>query len=178
MMRESFRSIRVAVALMATALFLTTVPAPAQDYPRAEVYLGYAGIVGFNGSATLNLNRWFGLAGDYSYRVAEYYADKPLQTYTAGPKLTLRLMPKLTPFAHALFGGAGSGCGNFSEFSGCRSGKAFAIVLGGGLDINVNRDLSIRAIQIDKIRTAFGDQAKTYTGVSFGVVMRLGGSRQ
>jgi hypothetical protein len=170
------RSKRFAAVLTITTLltlFLGFGSAVAEEVPRAEIYLGYAGIVGFNGSAALNLNRWIGMVGDYSYRVAEYHADKPLQTFTAGPKVSLRLVPRITPFAHALFGGAGSSCASFSN-SGCRSGIAFAFVLGGGVDIQIGKDVSIRAIQIDKIRTHFGDRANTYTGVSFGVVGQLG----
>jgi hypothetical protein len=173
MRSKSFASVLV-ITLLIALLFNGSGVATAQENPRAEIYLGYAGLVGFNGSAALNLNRWVGVVGDYSYRVAEYYADKPLQTFTAGPRVSLRLVPKVTPFAHALFGGAASSCAAFSDNSGCRSGTAFALVFGGGVDININKGLSIRAIQIDKIRTHFGDRANTYTGVSFGVVARLG----
>jgi len=162
-------------ALIGSSLFLMPLPASAEgDNPRAEVYLGYAGIIGFNGSVAFNLNRWFGVVGDYSYRVAEYYADKPLHTFAAGPRVSLRLIPRVTPFAHALFGGAGSGCGEYSDTSGCRFGTASAVVLGGGLDVQINKDLSFRVIQIDKIRPGFGNGDKTYTGLSFGIVIRTG----
>jgi opacity protein-like surface antigen len=161
-------------ALIASLLFFKSEPAIAQENPRAEVYLGYAGLIGFNGSAAYNINRWFGIVGDYSYRVAEYYADKPLQTFTAGPRVTLRLIPRLTPFAHVLFGGAGSGCASFSDTAGCQFGTASAMALGGGLDVKINKHLSIRAIQIDKIRTYFGEGINTYTGISFGLVVGLG----
>jgi hypothetical protein len=160
--------------LIASLLFFKSEPAIAQENPRAEVYLGYAGLIGFNGSAAYNINRWFGIVGDYSYRVAEYYADKPLQTFTAGPRVTLRLIPRLTPFAHVLFGGARSGCASFSDTSGCQFGTASAMVLGGGLDVHIQKGLSIRAIQIDRIRTHFGEGANTYTGLSLGLVIGLG----
>jgi opacity protein-like surface antigen len=174
MKSRGFTAILVMNVLIPSILLFQAVPAAAQDYPRAEVYFGYAALIGFNGSVALNANRWFGVVGDYSYRVAEYYADKPLQTFTAGPRLTLRLIPRLMPFAHALFGGAGSSCGDFSDTSGCKSSTEFAMVLGGGLDVHVNKNMSIRAFQIDKIRTRFGNHTCTYTGVSFGLVARLG----
>jgi hypothetical protein len=161
-------------ALIASLLFFKSDPAIAQENPRAEVYLGYAGLIGFNGSAAYNLNRWFGVVGDYSYHVAEYYADKPLQTFTAGPSVTLRLIPRLTPFAHALFGGAGSGCASFSNSAGCQFGTASAMVFGGGLDVQIQKGLSIRAIQIDRIRTHFGEGTNTYTGLSFGLLFGFG----
>ncbi len=146
----------------------------AEENPRAEIYVGYAALAGFNGSAAFNLNRWVGIVGDFSYRIAEYYADKPLQTFTAGPKASMRLVRGLTPFVHALIGGARSGCGSFSDSSGCRPGTDFALILGGGVDIKIKKEVAIRAIQIDKIRTRFGGRDNTYTGVSFGIVARLG----
>jgi opacity protein-like surface antigen len=164
----------VVSALIASLLFFKSEPAFARENPRAEVYLGYAALAGFNGSASYNLNRWFGIVGDYSYRVAEYYADKPLQTFTAGPRVTLRLIPRVTPFAHLMFGGSGSGCASYSDTAGCQFGTASAMVLGGGLDVQINKGLSIRAIQIDRIRTYFGDGPNTYTGLSFGLVFGLG----
>jgi hypothetical protein len=172
-----FGTILLVLTLIALSAHLSVGPAAAQDNPRAEVYLGYAALAGFNGSVAVNMNRWFGVAGDYSYRVAEYYADKPLQTFTAGPRLTLRLLPQLTPYAHALLGGAGSSCARFSDSSGCRFGTAFAMVLGGGLDIHIGRDIAIRAIQIDKIYTRFGNHTDSYPGISFGIVARLGQMR-
>jgi hypothetical protein len=159
-------------ALLALLLFFESDTAIAQQNPRAEVYLGYAGLIGFNGSVSYNFNRWFGIVGDYSYRVAEYYADKPLQTFTAGPRVTLRLVRRMMPFAHVLFGGAGSSCASFT--SGCRFGTAPAIQFGGGLDIQINSSLAIRAFQIDKIRANFGGHNQTHTGASFGVVARIG----
>jgi opacity protein-like surface antigen len=169
-----FSTVWMIAWVIALLLSAKSEPAIAQENPIAEVYLGYAGLIGFNGSAAYNVNRWFGVVGDYSYRVAEYYADKPLQTFTAGPRVTLRLIPRLTPFAHVLFGGAGSGCASFSDTSGCQFGTASATVFGGGLDIQINKNLTIRAIQIDKIRASFGDHADTYTGASFGLVARIG----
>jgi hypothetical protein len=160
--------------LSALLPFFGSEAAHAQENPRAEVYLGYAGIAGFNGSAAYNFNRWFGIAGDYSYRVAEYYADKPLHTFTAGPRVTLRLIPRVSPFAHVMFGGAGSGCASYSDTSGCQFGTSSAVVLGAGLDVKINQAISIRAIQIDRIRTRFGGDTNTYTGLSFGAVFPLG----
>jgi len=161
-------------ALMASSLLFVTGRAMAQEAPGAEVYVGYAALVGLNASAAINWNRWLGVVGDYSYRVAEYYADKPLQTFTAGPRFTFRLIPRVTPFAHALFGAARSGCAAFSDASGCRSGNAFAMVLGGGVDVSAGKNISIRALQIDSIQTRFGGGANAYSGLSFGVVARIG----
>jgi hypothetical protein len=84
------------------------------------------------------------------------------------------LIPRLTPFAHVLFGGAGSGCASYSDTAGCQFGTASAMVLGGGLDVQIKKGLSIRAIQIDKIRVYFGEGTNTYTGISFGLVVGLG----
>ena len=146
----------------------------AQDDPRGELYLGYPLLAGFHGSAAVNLNRWFGIAGDYSYRVAEYYADKPLHAFGVGPRLTVRSIPRLMPFAQVMFGGAGSGCAGWSDSAGCQFGTSFAMVLGGGVDVSLGRSLSIRAIQLDRIRTSFGGGSQNYNGLSFGLTFRLG----
>jgi hypothetical protein len=177
MMTRELSAVWIIAGSIAWLLFFHSTPAIAQENPEAEVYLGYAALAGLNGSAAYNFNRWFGIVGDYSYRVAEYYADKPLQTFTAGPRVTLRLIPRLTPFAHVMFGGAGSGCASFSDTAGCQFGIASAMALGGGLDVQINKRLSIRAIQFDKIRTQFGNNTNTYTGLSFGLVFKLGRPR-
>jgi hypothetical protein len=143
-----------------------------QDYPRTEVFLGYPFLAGIQGSATFGINRWLGIVGDYSYRVAEYYADKPLHTFGVGPRLTARFIPGVTPFAHVLFGLAGSGCADWSAEAGCLFGTTSAIVLGGGLDIRAGRVFSVRAFQIDYMRTRFGSGSQTYPGLSFGLVFR------
>jgi opacity protein-like surface antigen len=167
---------RLATLILFSLVLAAGTASARDDYPKGEFYLGYAALVGLNGSAAHNLNRWFGVVGDYSYRIAEYYADEPLQTFAAGPKVSVRLNRWVTPFAHVLFGAATSRCGQFSDTAGCQSDSAFAVQFGGGLDVNVGNNFSIRALQIDKIRTHFGDQAETYSGLSFGVVYRFGGS--
>ena len=161
--------------LTGMALLIATAGAGfAQDNPRGELYLGYPLLAGFHGSAAVNINRWFGIVGDYSYRVAEYYADKPLHTFGVGPRLAVRSIPRVTPFAHALFGGAGSGCAGWSNSAGCQFGTSFAMVLGGGVDVRLGRHLSIRAIQLDRIRTSFGGGNQNYNALSFGLTFRLG----
>ncbi len=104
-----------------------------------------------------------------------------------GPQYSFRLVPRVTPFVHALFGGVkGSrvaevalGAGGACPAPQC-SGSAvfpetvFAMAFGGGLDVKVRNHVWIRLIQVDYIRQNFSDGAMTSPRISAGVVFHLG----
>jgi Outer membrane protein beta-barrel domain len=84
-----------------------------------------------------------------------------LFTYNVGPVFKYRT-PHFQPFAEAMFGGAhsnayvnicnvGGGCINSP------SNKAFDFIIGGGLDIPLNRSIAIRAAEADYVLTRFGN---------------------
>jgi hypothetical protein len=84
-----------------------------------------------------------------------------LFTYMFGPQLRI---PSHTfkPFAEILFGGALTNFhGNLVTATGSTnvnsSNNAFALAAGGGLDIRVNRLLSIRPFQMDYLLSRFGN---------------------
>jgi hypothetical protein len=111
---------------MSILALLLSLNAFAADKPTAEVYGGYSffrdytntdfpqNMNGWNASATANVNRYFGVTADISgeYKtlsggdstapgnltVKEHYHN-----FLFGPTLSYRT-PKVTPFAHALFG--------------------------------------------------------------------------
>ena len=58
-----------------------------------------------DGMVTRNVNRWFGITGDVS---GSYKNGGHMYTYMVGPTLSART-ERVTPFAHALFGGASAG---------------------------------------------------------------------
>jgi hypothetical protein len=112
-----------------------------------------------------------------------------LFTYLFGPQLKVRAH-KVQPFGHALFGG-----GHSNEYvnafktvcqpivGGC-SGKAtpahdaFAMVIGGGIDVPVNKTVSIRPAGIDFLMTRFtnpftGTNNQSNFRYSAGVVFTL-----
>jgi hypothetical protein len=154
--------------LLITALFLCLAGFSfAQDVPRAELFLGYPLPVGIHISAAVNIIRSISIVGEYWYSIAEYYHEWALQRVVAGPRLSLRSKSRWTPFVHALFGVAGAGESHWYVTS-------FATVLGGGVDVRVGRNVSIRAIQADFILTNFRGGSQNYPGLSFGLTFHLG----
>jgi opacity protein-like surface antigen len=90
-------------------------------------------------------------------------ASGNLFTYTFGPQIKYRA-GKLEPFAEVLLGGAHSNfyanacnkntgeCGNRSP-----SNNAFALAIGGGVDIAVSSKIAIRLVDADYELTRFGN---------------------
>lgn len=125
------------------------------DAPRTEVFGGYqyshlSGGINANGwdvAVNGNFNNYFGITGDLG---AAYDSQNGVSfhnyTYTFGPVLSLRANKLYTPFVHALIGGdhASASIPGFSS-----SSNGFALMGGGGVDFNINRNLSFRAAQAD-----------------------------
>jgi hypothetical protein len=166
-------------------LGLLSFPLRAQDSPRIEVFGGYQylhtgtlhingqdlpssseGFNGWNASITGNLNRYFGIQGDFSgtYDTSNGISTH-VYTYTGGPVLSVEA-GRIKPFVHALFGGIRN-TGTASGVSISENG--FTVMAGGGVDAKLNRAIAIRVIQADWVYYHFGSQ--TVEGVqipSFG----------
>ena len=112
-------------------LLILSAAALGQEAPKAEIFGGYSyanmqllsdrsGFNGWNASATVNINRWFGLTmdfgGAYGGSARETFRLPPtiggtetiqingkLHTFLFGPQFSRR-HEKLTPFAHLLLG--------------------------------------------------------------------------
>src|ERR1700747_951974 len=122
--------------------------------------------VGWNASLTGNFKHVLGITGDFSGVYNSRRSNSSLYTYTVGPVLTARL-PVVQPFVHALFGAA-----TFS--SGGVNTTAFAMLVGGGLDLGLRKGIGIRLIQADWIRTQFGNSTQNSQGrVSAGIVIKF-----
>jgi opacity protein-like surface antigen len=87
--------------------------------------------------------------------------ESNLFTYMAGPQLRI---PTHTfkPFAEFLFGGAlthfhGSLVTGANTTNVNTSNNAFAMAVGGGLDIRINKTISIRPFQMDYLLSRFGN---------------------
>ena len=66
-----------------------------------------------------------------------------------------------------LFGGATASSGGVSD-------NAFAMLLGGGLDIGFRKGIAFRLVQADWLMTKFGDQTQNSQGrVSAGIVIKF-----
>jgi hypothetical protein len=126
----------------------------AQEFKRGEIYGGYQLLSdneifhGFIISAEESANRYFGVAGEFSYGqkkipVADVVVTTKYFTFMAGPRFSLR-GGKYRLFAELLLGGFRS-ISELGEVSD--SALAFSMAPGAGLDININKFLSFRPVQ-------------------------------
>ena len=122
--------------------------------------------VGWNAALTGNFKHVLGITADFSGVYNSRRTSSSVYTYTFGPVLTARL-PVVQPFVHALFGGA------TATGSGVNS-NAFAMLVGGGLDIGFRKGIGFRLVQADWLMTKFGDQTQDNQGrVSAGIVIKF-----
>jgi len=153
-------------------LCLWTLSAKAQDYSKGEAFVGYQythangpDLNGWNGALTYNLKDWLGVTADLS---GTYGTGAKLHTCLFGPTLPVNKLKTDTfrPFAHVLFGGA-------IASDGVSSG-AFAVALGGGLDVKVSERLSARLPQADwMLFRSSGNTTTKNARLSFGLVYRF-----
>ena len=129
---------------------------------------------GGGGQVALYLKPWLAVAADLQGYASFTQCPKSssefsgcasgnLFTYTFGPQIKYRA-GKLEPFAEVLLGGAHTNfyanacnkntgeCGNRSP-----SNNAFAIAIGGGVDIAVSSKIAIRLVDADYELTRFGN---------------------
>lgn len=159
---------------------LFAVSAMAADYPKAEVFGGYQftrmeggfNANGWNFAVNGNLNEWLGITADFgaAYKTVDGVKLNNY-TYTFGPVISLRANKAYTPFVHALIGGdhasaAISGVG--------ASANGYAIMAGGGVDLNFGGHLAFRAVQADWLLThGNGSTSSKNFRISTGVVFRF-----
>lgn len=169
------------LVFISALLFLAAINVAAQDTPKVEVAGQYSyvrtnpstgGIDSFNlngggGSISANVNRWLGLVAEVNgYRIGKINGVNPkanLVSYLFGPRVTFR-KEGVQPFVHALFGGAHVG-----SSLGLGSDNAFAMALGGGMDIKVAEHFSIRPAQVDYLMTRFDEGAGHHNQNNFPV---------
>lgn len=115
-----------------------------------------------------------------------------LFTYLFGPQIKFH-SPKFQPFAHLLLGGAHSNVygnaftticqptGGACAFSKAPSGNAFAMAVGGGLDLPITSLVSIRPAEIDYLLTNFNNRFNQSNQNNFrysaGITFTFGGSQ-
>lgn len=156
---------------VAIVLGMTSMLAMAGETPKPEVFGGYQWTStdggwhasGWDGSANLNIWKNVGATGDFS---GVYSSGSNLYTYTFGPVVS---MPKhgVSPYVHALFGGARSGATGFSSVNG------MAMMFGGGVDFGQHK-WAFRAIQVDWMTLRFnGFTDKNNVRVNTGLLYRF-----
>lgn len=156
------------IVVLCGLLAMVSLCACAQDYFKGEVFGGlqYTSLDTFNVQRS-NLAGWTGevtkyfrgplaLTGDISGTygspsVGGEPTNLHLYSFLFGP--TFRVpMGKSTPFVHSLFGVA-----HMSNTTGTYSSSGLAWSLGGGFDVEMSRNFSLRAVQLDYLGTKLSD---------------------
>lgn len=147
---------------------------------------------GWNAAVSANFHSW-GVVADFSDHYGAGTSNfTPIGNrghgtmFLFGPQYSFRVVPRVTPFVHGLFGGVqgakatvAPGPGGACPSPGC-SGPvivpetALAMAFGGGLDVKVQRHLWLRLIQIDYVRQNFSNGAMDSPRISAGAVFRFG----
>jgi opacity protein-like surface antigen len=148
---------------------------------------------GFNVAATYYITKRFGITGDFSAHFGKTTQDITGGTisfnsksfnFFVGPQYKFTNKTRVTPFVHALAGISNNRFSYRAIATGATTPAAeaslsitdFALAIGGGLDVRVNKRVSIRAFQIDyspvfvQSRPQFGiDGGRRFDNVRFSI---------
>jgi len=177
------------------AIFLFLLAAPccafAQDAARVEVFGGYQyfhansgfdvpgidsfSMNGWNAAVSGFLNKHLGATADFAGvygtpSVSGIGVDTKLYTFLFGPVVRVPNSTRITPFAHALFGG-GHASASVMGFGG--SETDFTWAAGGGLDFGLSHRFAIRPVQADFLQTRVGGESQNNFRYSAGVVFKF-----
>jgi hypothetical protein len=157
------------IALLISLSLLFGFSAAAQD-SKADVYVGYQYTrQTYTAGTTFNMNggvgqiavyptSWFGIVGEVSGNAVGHItglggSGGTLYSYMGGPRLSFRHGP-LQPYVQGLFG-LGQLDSTLQTRIGASSSTAYAMAIGGGLDLKLSRHFAVRAIQGDYFLTRF-----------------------
>jgi hypothetical protein len=132
---------------------------------------------GGNGSLVYHLTDYFGVAGDGARVWAPSSGRQEglnLTTYLGGPQVSALVLGHFLPFGHFLLGKAQADGTTSQRAAGSTS--AFADAWGGGLDLVVNQDTSVRLAEIDEETTHFHEavgERQSNLRLVFGVVFHF-----
>jgi hypothetical protein len=163
------------IFLMLGSYTLSAQTTPANDVnpPKAEIFVGYENIhlsSNFQGaSSSNNLNGWatsltgyftehIGGTAEFSAQYGTYNgAGTDLYTTLFGPSFRSKLKGvgsrPVTVFGRALFGTTAGSSGETPGgiFAASGTVRLFTMAFGGGMDINLNRHIAIRPVQLDYV---------------------------
>jgi len=174
--RATSNAILLLILLCVTALSRLSV---AQQIPRVQVFGGYSytrfdsptlgfanrsNLSGFNISPAFNLAYGFGVKVELT---GQYGSKVNLRDLTVGPQF-LYSRGRTLFFAHALFGDSRS----FVRVGTGEGDTARAIVLGGGVDLDVSSRFAFRAVQVDYVHTTLFSTTQNNVRISTGLVYR------
>jgi hypothetical protein len=89
-------------------------------------------------------------------------------TYLFGPRINFRSKRRLDPYAQLLVGGV------HSAGTGRVSANAYAMTIGGGLDVRAGDLVSLRVAQAEYLLTRFGGAQQNNFRFATGIVLRFG----
>ena len=173
--------------------------AQSNDYNKVDIYAGFSharvdfggdfeGFNGVEGAVTGNISRYVGLKGDYAFHRKNFdfatNVDIKARTHTFVGGVQFKDNSKETkvkPFAHFMAGithakaevdpvACAAVLGVPCPVGDSDSG--FAGVIGGGVDIKINRRVDFRAIQFDYNPTRLGGETQHNFRVGIGLVFR------
>jgi opacity protein-like surface antigen len=167
------------------------------DYSKNEFFAGYSylretgdtsgrNLHGVVLEYTRNIRERVGITVDFSGHFSrtsfpitggEVSIKRERYNLLVGPRYNFRSESRVTPFVHALLGVGHSKIdasvittsGNTFTFG---KDTAFAMALGGGIDIKANEKISIRAIQVDYNPLFSSDDVRNNLRLSIGVVFK------
>jgi len=137
---------------------------------------------GWEAQTTANFTPHFGITADFSgnyhtlgtlspFTGTFLSADQRLYNFLFGPKVSTAF-DRFSVFGHSLFGVAHSSLGAGVTLpivggvsTGLTSANAFAMALGGGVDIELSRHVALRGAQVDYLYTRFNPTDALSTGL-------------
>jgi outer membrane immunogenic protein len=159
------------------------------SYMRANAAPGNCGCFSLNGGSTeiafrawRNFSAVFDLTGAHAGTTSIPGQSLSLLSYTGGPRFSYPLHRvrhvRMIPFVQSLFGAAHGFDGQFPTHADtlASSATSFALLVGGGLDLEFKRRLAIRVAQVDYELDQLPNNAtdsENLLRVSAGVVFRL-----
>jgi hypothetical protein len=186
------RRIKIAALLMLITLFAGTVIASAQEYPKAEIAMGYSlvrysttGVLeqftanGASANLAYNFSKHVGFVADFggynNNNIRGFDVDNTMFTYLFGPRFNTH-GERVNVFGQTLLGGAHiSGSAGPLFFPGTvttgaeESNNSMAFLIGGGFDVNVSKHVAIRPAELDYLLIRFnpGNQSETQNNLRY-----------
>jgi hypothetical protein len=159
----------------------------AQSTPAFEGSFGYSFLRNFNnfnrhgwvGSAMGNVNDWLGIKGEVGGNYSDSIASDS-HSFLAGPQITFRSTPVVTPWAHFLLGVQRNQTGfriltlsGPTAFLATATNSDFAMQSGGGIDYWFQPHLGLR-LGADYRRAFRESRDLNYFRLQAGIVFRFG----
>jgi len=138
---------------------------------------------GGSGQFVVNFNNWIGFASDlgavHNGNITGYHIDTTVTNFLFGPRVAIRHWGRVTPYFQILWGGVYGASSTqvliptgtptnpivippevnplstegYTSLRAKRDQTAFAMTVGGGLDIKINKNVSFRPIGLDYYMT-------------------------